>query len=69
MKLHVMIEDANRLDDLLDDLDADIATLAAFMKRVPANGVKPTSEHIKRLWLAHEKLGDVYEAVEKAKRA
>jgi hypothetical protein len=53
----------------MDGLETDLSTLAAVVKRTPNDGVKPTSACIKRLWLAHEKLGDIYSADEKIKRA
>jgi hypothetical protein len=65
MKLHSLITEAEvgaRIDATLDDLEADISALLALVKQTV-----PSSDHLKRLWLAHEKLGDVYDATEKAR--
>jgi hypothetical protein len=65
MKLHSLITEAEveaRIDTTLDDLESDISALMALVKQT-----KPSSDHLKRLWQAHEKLGDVYDATEKAR--
>lgn len=70
MKLHSMIvEDAIKLDNILDELETDLSTFAALVKQMGNGGVHPTSNYLKRVWQAHEKLGDIYTAVEKAKRS
>lgn len=74
MKLHTLVtedhaSDAIKLDDILDELETDLSTFAVLVKKMGPTGVRPTSNYLKRIWLAHEKLGDIYEAVEKAKRS
>ena len=53
--------DAGRLDTAIKNLETTIKTITSVME----GGVVPSSDHLKSLWLSHEKLGEAYDLAEK----
>lgn len=55
--------DMKRLDAYINNLDITIEIITSLMK----NGAVPSSDHLKVIWLAHEKLGEAYDLAEKVR--